>query len=253
MHCLTPSRLTIQLSCVLLVLLGCVACSTETPEKPGTLNMTPQSTEFVRAYKARALTGSAADNIPLQASARIGAASDPNVCETGEIYGPFTITNGALEGAQTVSADQSTLRLANMGDLKVCLIVTSPVDATLDLSADSLAIKTTECTKTPANISGFWEGNYSCTSSCGNQDGFVSLNIEQDNYSATYTDDEASYKGTVCGNVFKYSGSGPGYTESGTFILNNDGTASKTSHYVYTDGLCSGDCSDPVLTRYEIH
>ena len=71
----------------------------------------------------------------------------------------------------------------------------------------------------------------------------------QDEYSDSYTACPDSYEGTVCGNTFKFSGGGPGFTESGTFTLNNDGTGSKTSNYQNTDNSCSGTCSDPVLIR----
>ena len=235
-----------------LTLLGCSACSqspTPAAKYQETLKMTPQTAKFADTYKIRQLNAATVD-IPLQVSLRIGTATDANVCETGELYGPYIVTNNTLEGDQSVSATSPTLRLANMGDLTVCMIITSPVDATLNLNADSLTMATTECNEAPANIAGYWTGDYSCTSNCGNSNGEVHIEIKQDNYSATYTDSEASYEGTVCGNTYKYSGSGPGYTESGTFVLNSDGTGSKTSTYVYTDGSCSGNCSDPVLQRY---
>lgn len=254
MRALNTNRAIKNGSWIALVLLGCCACSSETSNslnQPDTLAMSQQTANFVRAYQTRQLNRAATDDVPLQVSVRIGASTDVNVCQTGELYGPYTVTNGILAGTQTASASSPTLRLTNMGDLSVCLIITSPIDATLDLSADNLAMDTTECTTTAADISGFWEGPFSCTDSCsGIIDGFVALTILQDGYSATYTDSEASYKGTVCGKVFEYSGSGPGYTESGTFVLNNDGSGSKMSSYVTSNGSCSGTCSDPMLQHF---
>jgi hypothetical protein len=61
------------------------------------------------------------------------------------------------------------------------------------------------------------------------------------------TDYSASYEGTVSGNVFKFTGGGTDYRESGTFVLNNDGSASKASAFRHTDNSCSGTCSNPNL------
>jgi hypothetical protein len=178
---------------------------------------------------------------------RVGPTSDATICDTGDLYGPYVVANGAVQGDQSAAASQPTLRLSNLGDLSVCMIITSPVNADLDIEADTLYWQAEECNTTPAPIEGVWEGSYSCTSSCVPEAGLVSLTIQQDGNSATYSDGSANYEGTVCGNEFKFSGAGPGYTESGTFILNSDGSASKTSHYQNTGDSCSGNCSDPNL------
>jgi len=187
--------------------------------------------------------------IPLQMYIRIGAATDPDVCTAGELYGPFTIEDGEVSGSETVTASPPTRRLANIGDLKVCTIITSPVNAKLDLELGVLYMDNDSCDQAPANIAGVWEGDYSCTSTCGDETGFVSLTIDQDGYNATYSDGQADYEGTVCGARFEFSGGAPGYTEGGAFVLNQDGTASKTSSYESTIDSCSGTCSDPVLIR----
>jgi len=237
------------LSFIVAVTLVSTACSSQSaPENVSqvkALEMTPASAAFVRAYQNQRLTRADNDAIPLQVSLRVASASDATVCDTGELYGPYTVSNGAVAGDPSVSATAPTLRLANQGDLAICMIVTSPVDATIDINADTVSAATDECTEAPADISGLWEGPYSCTDSCyGTEESYAALTIVQSGYSATYTDSEASYEGTVCGNTFNFSGSGPGYTESGTFVLNADGTANKTSSYQNTDGLCGGSCSD---------
>ncbi len=68
-------------------------------------------------------------------------------------------------------------------------------------------------------------------------------------YSAHYEDGEAVYDGTVCGRIFRYNGSGPGYTEEGQLTMSSDGTeATKRSTYQNLGGGC-GSCVD-TLDRY---
>lgn len=236
------------------VLIGLSACQQQDPPEVEKISAEDiaQIEEFIQSEISTNWNriAAAGEAIPLQMFVRVGPSTDATVCTTGELYGPYTITNGSVEGEDSITADQPTLRLANLGDLSVCTIITSPVNANMDITADTLYLNANECKETPANIAGVWEGDYSCTSSCGgNQNGFVSLNIQQDEYSATYTDGSANYEGTVCGNIFEFSGEGPGYTEEGTFTLNSDGSASKTSSYQNTGDSCSGTCSDPVLIR----
>ena len=69
---------------------------------------------------------------------------------------------------------------------------------------------------------------------------------------ASHTDDSnAAYQGRVCGNRFSFTGGLTySYDESGTFVLNTDGSASKTSTYtdIGTTGICSGTCTN-ILER----
>jgi len=242
---------SIELLIMLLVLSACSSQEDAEPPTSGTLEATPQTAAFVEAYlnDIAAKTANISSGPPLQMSARMGAANDPDVCQTGELYGPYTVSGGSVEGGDTATASQPTLRLTNMGALSVCMIITSPVNASLDLQADKVFVETDDCKQTPVYLGGVWEGDYSCESLCGNENGTVRLTLLQDEYSATYTDGSASYEGTVCGNIFEFSGGGTGYTESGTITLNSDGTASKTSRYQSTVDACTGTCSDPVLTQ----
>jgi len=245
-HCLKLKLLPTL--CTVFVL---VACEQQADVEQRELKEVGLSTDFVqRQVISNWQNLSRVDaGIPLQMYIRIGAATDPDVCTDGELYGPFTIEDGEVTGSGTVTASPPTRRLANIGDLTVCTIITSPVNAELDLELGVLYMDNDSCDQAPANIAGVWEGDYSCTSTCGDEAGFVSLTIDQDGYNATYSDGQADYEGTVCGARFEFSGGAPGYTEGGAFVLNQDGTASKTSSYESTIDSCSGTCSDPMLIR----
>ncbi|MCU7843743.1 MAG: hypothetical protein KZQ93_07865 [Candidatus Thiodiazotropha sp. (ex Monitilora ramsayi)] len=178
------------------------------------------------------------------------------VCTTGIHYGPFEIftddTDSQVGDVQpaSITATEATVDIINAGSLVICMIVTPVIDATVDL--DSVSFDLDECTTPPADIAGSWQGTYFCTGTCP-ESGNVSLTVTQDpaNMSrASYTDDSgASYQGSVCGNKFSYTGGVPGnYDESGTFILDSPGSASKTSTFRDISGFCSGTCTD-VLTK----
>ena len=68
--------------------------------------------------------------------------------------GPYTVTNGVVEGEPTVTLSQPTLRLANLGNLDICTIITAPVDAELNVSADTLYLQPEECNQPPENMEG---------------------------------------------------------------------------------------------------
>jgi hypothetical protein len=181
------------------------------------------------------------------------------VCDEGEGYGPFNVTINTSSQLTTVSpptatATNTTMDIINTGAYSFCVKVVSPVNATVDLNSVDVNIE--PCDEVPADILGAWAGTYSCFSSCGDIiDDTVSLFITQnasDSSKATYTDGDADYEGTVCGNRFSFSGGGDNYSESGTFVMDPGGaTATKTSTYRdYPPGTCSGECSD-VLSRIE--
>lgn len=185
--------------------------------------------------------------------AMVGSAVEyDTVCETGYSYGPFYIS--ANESQQptsvdppTVTASPATLSHVNAGSFSACVQIYSPVSATV--SVDDLAIGTEPCELDAADIAGTWSGTYSCmnsgTGDCSDDiDQPITLYITQDGHSAEYTDGEAEYEGIICGNVFRFNGAGPGYTESGTFTLNADGSGTKTSDWVSDFGECSGGCVD---------
>ncbi len=178
------------------------------------------------------------------------------VCAFGELYGPFEVMldsefQPATVTPGTASATQSTIDVINTGAYSLCVQVLPPIDAIIDLNRLGLAVS--DCNESPADISGTWGGTFSCSDNCGNDSGSVTLAIEQsetDSSIATYTDDSgAAYQGTVCGNRFSFKGGiASSFEESGTFVLNADGTASKASTYKDTPpGICTGTCTDALV------
>jgi hypothetical protein len=176
------------------------------------------------------------------------------VCTDGELIGPFTITLNELSQLvsvvpPTVEATQTTMDVINVGSYSICFEVTSPVDAVADLNRVEFEIA--QCGEVPANMAGAWAGSYTCVSNCDGESGSVELTIVQEagNLSAaSYTDGEATYDGSICGNRFSYKGGGEGYKESGTFVMEPDGIhATKTSSYRSLDGNCWGDCIDGLM------
>ena len=174
------------------------------------------------------------------------------VCTVGELYGPFDIS--LADNFQPVSvtpasaeATQQTLDIINIGAYSMCVQILPVITAVADLN--SLIVDFGSCTEAAANIQGKWTGPYSCGGTCP-ESGTVTLDITQNQNDlsiASYTDVEASYQGRVCGNRFSYSGGVLSeYDESGTFVLNADGTASKTSTYlsIGEGAVCSGTCTD---------
>jgi hypothetical protein len=211
----------------------------------GILDPTTASIAFMNDYRntPAAVTG----DIPLMVELRVGSATDPDVCTSGESYGPFTVTGSSIDGVTTIEATQSTLRLANLGNLTICMIVTSPVDSILDVNAEKVFMTRKDCDKSAQDIGGTWTGEFSCKSDCGDIGGTVSLDITQDGYTATYTDGYAYYEGTVCGNTFTFVGASESATEGGVFTLNPDGGASKSSEYKDIYDSCTGTCSDTLM------
>ena len=191
-------------------------------------------------------------------TARVASADEEEtVCKTGELYGPYVIYGSAAYEPESVDpqsaqATQATLSIINAGDFSICIEISSPVDATL--SVNSMDVDVGSCETPPADISGTWVGTYSCDNTgtsldCSDDGGDILLTITQNGYSARYEDDGgAVYNGTVCGNTFKYNGGEASYDEEGTFTLNADGTASKTSRWVSNIGDCGGVCED-ILQR----
>jgi hypothetical protein len=177
------------------------------------------------------------------------AAQEETVCQVGELYGPYTIYGStAYEpesvDPQTAQATQATLSIVNTGAFSICIEITSPVDATLSVSAIDIDVE--PCETPPADIAGVWTGTYSCENiGCSDEGGDILLTITRDGYSAHYeSEGGAVYDGTVCGNTFRFNGGADSYTEEGVFTLNADGSGSKTSSWVGKDGICSGQCTD---------
>lgn len=212
--------------------------------------------------------GQKLDGSVIEADVRIAPGEmEGSVCSAGVGPGPVQV---GLDGAgqprgevepTTLEADEEIVDHVNAGDFSLCTTVSSPISATLTL--EYLVVDYTldqVCDRAPADIAGEWVGTYECENFCAGEPqdaegGAITLWITQDDRVASYTDDEADYEGTVCGDTFSYSGGVvpqpdigiDGYTESGQFVVSADGaTATKTSNW--RAGLCHGRCSD-VLSR----
>jgi hypothetical protein len=194
---------------------------------------------------------------------RIGGANNETVCETGECIGSFSVPSdgsgslGTPSPAGALSATPNLLRLVRVGSFRICIGYQAPVPGTL--SADGLSVRygtqAQGCTEPPSDISGVWESSFSCDDSCSGTrpDQTNTLTITQDRADptkASYTDTEGgSYSGAVCGNRFTFSGGGAGWTESGTFVLQGTGTATKTSQYSLDGDCCVGSCTDELTKQ----
>jgi hypothetical protein len=180
------------------------------------------------------------------------------VCETGTMEGPVTVQADANATALTVepaeiSATMDGLAAVNSGTVSVCYQITANADLLVSLSEILASISTSVSCDAPADLSGAWSGTYSCVASggpeCGDEGGPIMLTVYQGNHTAGYIDDGgAFYFGSVCGNEFRHSGGGFGYSESGVMTLEDDNNASKMSHYTVDLSTCEGDCTDD-LTR----
>lgn len=189
-----------------------------------------------------------------QVTAFISYAGDPDVCSSPVRYGPynFTVDIGVQPTSQTssVSPNAATIDIINAGSFEICIIMISPIDAYLNVS--DVSVDLIPCDLPPAqdtDILGTWTGTYQCTNfGTPDEQGPIELTITKNaDGSYHYTDHlGAAYDGHLCGNNFKFNGGVPGsYTESGTLILNSDGTGSKTSIWnSIPPGIMGGNCTD---------
>jgi len=202
------------------------------------------------ARKASRLFGGADE---ASATATIRVDDDPaTVCESGILYGPFTVSGGtslAVE-PETAAADAPTLQIINNGSMVLCMTITSNVDAELRIDALAVDLVTGDC-DAPADFSGTWTGTYQCGNSCGAPfDGDVTITVTQDGEDASYVDQSGdTYTGRVCGDAFHFERIDGDEIERGTMTLDGPDAATKRSTWRGTSPPhCSGDCVD-VLTR----
>jgi len=188
---------------------------------------------------------------------RVGTMAEADtVCETGVAYGPFRVALDAQDQPTSVDPPSAALtstsvEVINSGQFSICVVCTSPRRAMV--AVNSLAVDVAmqsasgDC-EPVTDFSGMWRSVYSCTSTC-DPNGFggdFTVTITQQGNRASYTDDDETYSGTVCGNVWTFSlQPGPAFTETGTLRLNSDGSASRVSHYRDSAApFCEGDCED---------
>ena len=222
-----------------------------------TLSSSPVANKFnlfdklmMYAAVSRAMAASTAT-----VTAFLSYAGDPNVCSSDNRFGPFGITGDIGSGltSQTSSASptDAMIDISSTATFEICLVFVPPINAYLTVS--NVAIDLEECNETNVEIANTtWSGTYSCNN-FGIDDiaGNITIDITRnDDGSYHYSDGHADYDGHLCGNKFKHNGGVTGsYTESGTLILNSDGSGSKTSTWnSVPPGSSGGTCTD-VLTR----
>ena len=172
------------------------------------------------------------------------------LCDAGGGYQPLSIFVNGLNQVDSVQparfvASQALLDIYNSGSVATCTRVTSNVDAVVSMSG--LEAEYQSCTQAPADFNGVWSGTYSCTGSCPDPGGPITLTVNQNGDEATYSDGSANYSGFVCGDTFSFRGGNPSYDESGKLLLTGANSATKTSFF-RESSTCSGSCTD-FLTR----
>jgi len=178
-------------------------------------------------------------------------ASGDTVCEDGALYGPFNLSLGAgslptAVSPASVTASSGTVALLNGGLFVMCLQAVYPVDATVTLNGVAVEYGEDTCDEAPADFSGTWTGTYECSSSCGPAFGSaITLTVIQDGRSASYSDGEATFEGSVCGNELRFGRETALDQEHGKLTLAANGTAVKTSTYrSKMEPFCHGQCTD---------
>jgi Immunoglobulin domain len=147
----------------------------------------------------------------------------------------------AIAGATNASLSLVNVQAADAGSYSV--VVSNFVNGAAINSVTSNAASLT-VTTTVTGLTGTWTSNYQCTGSGGNFNGQDTLTVTQNGASVSFTSsDGGSFTGTLSGNSMSYSGTGPGYTETGTWTLQAGGNSfAKTSNYVNTAGGTGGSC-----------
>jgi hypothetical protein len=176
-------------------------------------------------------------------------------CDDSVAYRTFSVTVDAAlrptsaDPAAWTSSTQSLSTRAG-GLFTYCARVTFPVDAIV--TVEKLVVDVTRrCDQAPGDFAGSWVGEYEChavTCSSFTDAGPITLQIAYDAAARrwSYTDEGgATYQGSACGNLFHFVRNDPGESERGTFTLNADRTATKTSRYFSTaTPACYGECTD---------
>jgi hypothetical protein len=193
----------------------------------------------------------AAAPVNMSMTMRIGQYAG-TVCQDGLLYGPFIVSGSSASPTvypPTAAADPTSVNIINAGSYAICMQVVSDTD--VDVKVGDLSVDATKCSQPPADMSGTWAGTYTCINHGWPNDRNqpISLTVTQDGNRASYTDDGGdTYVGTVCGNVFTFSRNTDFEVEKGTFVVNKNGTAVKTSTWksVFSPDTNWGNCTDKV-------
>ena len=144
----------------------------------------------------------------------------------------------AITGQTNASLNLTNVQVGDAGSYTVVVSNFGPIN-----SVTSNAATLTVTTGT-LNLTGTWITNFTCTGSGGNFSGTETLTVTHTgtNVSFTTQPDGGTFTGTLTGNTMNYSGSAPGYTESGTWTMVDANNFTKTSNYVNTTGGTGGSC-----------
>ncbi len=191
-----------------------------------------------------------------QVTVHISYPEDPDVCSSPIMVGPYEFMGDI--GSQPSSATSSTSTsnsgvtdIINAGIFDICVVI-SPLPIDAYLSVTDVSVDLEPCDETPVAESDFlgtWTGYYDCTN-FGTSDAVdlpIALTITKNpDGSYHYEGSIGVFDGHLCGNKFKFNGGEAGsYTESGTFTVNGDGTATKTARWNSIPlGTSGGECFD---------
>jgi len=223
-------------------------------------NEVPKNSQVFRVLETLRLLASAVISDAIadshdtaQLTVYLSYAGDPNVCSSAIVFGPYSIT-GAIGAAltsstSTVTPTQPAVDIINTGSIEYCIVTTPPVDAYLTVTG--IEVDFEPCASPTVSIADTtWEGIFHCTnfgtSSTPPEGEFISLDITKNpDGSYHYNDGVADFNGHLCGNKFKFNGSGVDYTESGTLVFSSDTKAEKTAIWnSIPPGPSGGSCTD---------
>ena len=145
-------------------------------------------------------------------------------------------------GQTNASLNLTNVQAGDAGNYSV--VVSNFVNGAALNSVTSATATLTVSTVTPLNLTGIWITNFSCTGSGGSFTGTETLTVTHTGTTVNFTTqpDAGTFTGILSGNTMNYSGSAPGYTESGTWTMLDANNFTKTSNYLNTGLGTGGSC-----------
>ena len=189
----------------------------------------------------------------------VSFAGDPDVCDRGAQFGPFEFSGDVDEEPTSDTAVATTesagpeIDVVSEGAFELCVVI-APLAIPMDayLTVDEVEVMAEPCDETPpadTAVLGSWSGTYTCTNFLLPDEVNlpITLSISKNlDGSYKYIDDGgAEYDGHFCGDAFRFNGGlSADYSESGTFLLESPGRASKKSIWTGVGGVPGGTCVD---------
>ena len=172
---------------------------------------------------------------PASQTVAAGANATFSVVATGTDLVYQWLKNGVpIAGQTNASLSLINVQAADVASYSVNvsnLVAGNPVNS-ISSNAATLALSAPGT----LNLTGTWITNFTCTGSGGNFSGTETLTVTQTGTAVSFTTqpDGGTFTGTLTGNTMSYSGSAPGYTESGVWTMQGPNSFTKTSTYVNT-------------------